>query len=653
MNKVGKKIIVCLNLLIIMLFTVFGAIPAFAAEEEKESALVYVIGYEVPGGAIVPGSDFTLILTVKNVSSRAMADDVVLSVTNPAGVAPEYGTVSTAYVGILFAGDTARVPLKYTANANMSVEELKFSVNVICDGGTTINEVRVPVVLKEKAQVFVAGYEASTQEVALGSDFTLTVKLKNQSKDTAAKDVLVTLNNLEGVVPQYGTLCTARVDSIRANGSAEVKFKLSCDKNFSASNLKLVVEVAGEGGASSNLISIPVEEMPEIPEEPEVPEVGIIGYEATKKSIAPGDKFSVSLNVKNFSKETNAENITVMLTSPAGVILEYGTLNAVRIEQIAANAIEKVKFTFTATSALSANELYFTASVSGGKSPSEMQFCIPVGKAPQLSVVGYEVSNGLIIPGNDFALKVKIKNQSTEVTAENIEVMIADPNGVIPEYGKVGSTFIESIAPGAIEEICFRYSSDTTIKTSNVSFNVGVLYNELSTSAQIRVPTGRMTDVSVDRVSMPDQLLIGKTGYASAMIENLEETEVSNVIMVARCNGKDIASAKIGTMSAKTYKTQAVSLMFEEEGQYAVDLLLTYTNGEGENKEYVISSGFIQVVDEEKVKDNNNDSSFLPVDVPSAEQSNGVSRVLLLSISGVLLIILCCVVLILLYRRKK
>ena len=115
MNKASKKIIVCLSLLVLMLFSAFGTKPAYAEDEESEGkALVYVTGYEVSGKKVIPGSDFSLTLTLKNSSSTVTAEDVVVTISNPAGVAPEYGAVSTLQAGTIAAGGTKKVTLKCT-----------------------------------------------------------------------------------------------------------------------------------------------------------------------------------------------------------------------------------------------------------------------------------------------------------------------------------------------------------------------------------------------------------------------------------------------------------------------------------------------------------------------------------------------------------
>jgi len=346
--------------------------------------------------------------------------------------------------------------------------------------------------------------------------------------------------------------------------------------------------------------------------------------------------------------------VVVTLSNPSGVIPEYGTVNVERIDSIAPEETVEVNFKFTATSDLTANELYFTAAVTGNFSSSSTQFSIPIKKIAQLYVSGYEVTNATIVPGNDFTLKVLVTNQSADVTVRDIMVMITNPTGVIPEYGKVGIDVIESLAPGATGEVFFRYSADTYIKTSELNFVVGVYYDNLSVNGQIRVPVGKVADIAIEQSTMPENMVAGKHGYASAVIENLDETGISNVVMVARCDGKDIATANIGMISAKTAKTQSLSLLFEEVGEYAVDLVLTYTNGEGHNKELMISSSTVQVVDEEEYIEKNEGENAKPIiDTPEPEKETGISNLLLLSVSGILLIGLCCVILILLYRRKK
>lgn len=270
-------------------------------------------------------------------------------------------------------------------------------------------------------------------------------------------------------------------------------------------------------------------------------------------------------------------------------------------------------------------------------------------------VAGYEVTNETITPGGEFVLTMQIKNYSSRFTAEDVVVTVSNPEGVVPEYGTVNVAYIDKIPSDSSKEVSFKYSANSDIKVTELNFTVDVISDTSSSSAQLRIPVGRMTDFEVEEYAIPEKLEVGKVGYASALVENVGNSGVSNVVMVARCEGKDIASANIGTISAGTTKTQYVGLVFEEEGKHAVEFLLTYVNSEGVNKEFVICSDIVSVtsavkeVTETEVK---NDSNVNSEKQENANEKIGTGSIVVISVSGVLLIALCCVILLLLYRRK-
>ncbi|MGN0403510.1 MAG: hypothetical protein ACI4HQ_14800 [Acetatifactor sp.] len=275
-------------------------------------------------------------------------------------------------------------------------------------------------------------------------------------------------------------------------------------------------------------------------------------------------------------------------------------------------------------------------------------------KTSMTMVAGYKVTNETIIPGDDFTLTILLQNFSMDTDAENVVVVVSNPKGVAPEYGTVSQTFLGTLKCGETKEVSFRYTSSATLDCEELNFVAGAISDDYSFSTELRVPVGRTVDFDVEDAALPEELGVGKTGYASAMVETLGNKGVSNVVMVARCDGEDIASANIGTMSAGTTKSQSVSLTFDKEGQYAVELLLTYTNGEGMNKEFSIDSRIIKVVSEKEQLP----AAEKQPDTVGQEQEpgdNGTMRtnnIIVMCLSGVLLIGVCCVILVLIYRRK-
>lgn len=275
--------------------------------------------------------------------------------------------------------------------------------------------------------------------------------------------------------------------------------------------------------------------------------------------------------------------------------------------------------------------------------------------AEELYVIGYEVTNETITPGSDFTLTVKLQNFSPVATAQRAIVVINNPEGVIPEYGTVSQAYLENIGPGDSVEVSFKYNTNTSIEAKSLNFTVNITSEAFWGTTQLRIPVGRMVDFETADVFIPETLILNKTEYLSAMIENLGSMGVSNVVMIARCDGEDIASSNIGTIAAGTIKTQSLSVVLQEEGQHTLELVLTYTNSDGENKEYVIASDIITV--SKDIEEIGQTSDLTETENQIGQSSNtqnsiGNNSIIIICICGILLIVVCCIILLLLYRRK-
>ena len=268
-----------------------------------------------------------------------------------------------------------------------------------------------------------------------------------------------------------------------------------------------------------------------------------------------------------------------------------------------------------------------------------------------LYVTDYSVTNETIIPGKEFTLKMTLKNFSSKVAANDIIVMIDNPDGVVPEYGSVSVEYIDTLAPKATKTLKFNYNADSEIEASELNYIVYTSSDSYNTSTPVRIAVGREGDVVVEEFTAPEKYEVGKTDYISALIENVSGKEVNNVVMVAKCDDAEVASATIGTMPIGVSKTQYVSVTFDEPGQHSYEVLLRYTDGEGVNKEFSIGSGMLTVSESNA----SGDAAVKPADT-STEQTMqntfGASNIVIMCTIGVLMIAVCCVILILLYRRK-
>lgn len=268
-----------------------------------------------------------------------------------------------------------------------------------------------------------------------------------------------------------------------------------------------------------------------------------------------------------------------------------------------------------------------------------------------LYVTDYSVTNESIIPGKEFTLKMTLKNFSDKDTANDVMVIIDNPEGVVPEYGTVSVEYIDSIAPKASKSLKFGYTADNNIEVSELNFLVYTSWDEYHTNSPIRIAVGKEGDVVVEECTIPEKFTVGKTDYISALVENVSGGAVNNLVMAAICDDEEIASETIGTLPAGASKTQYISVTFDKEGQHSYDLVLRYTDEEGVNKEYSMGSGML-IVDAPDLIDNVNNGQTNTAGPQEADNNAGAGNIVIICTIGILMIAICCVVLILLYRRK-
>ncbi len=143
-NRV-KRLMNFTMLFVLALSLLFGTgIKATAAETNQIPPIIYVEKYEITNERIIPGESFALSITVKNYSNSVNATDVQVTVQNPYGVAPVYGTVSQLYVGTINAGEEQTVSFEYDSWNTIKSDTLDFQVAVSARNAYNSFTLRVP-----------------------------------------------------------------------------------------------------------------------------------------------------------------------------------------------------------------------------------------------------------------------------------------------------------------------------------------------------------------------------------------------------------------------------------------------------------------------------------------------------------------------------
>ena len=137
MNKNSIRI---QSLLLVILMLMFGSVINPIGVKAANVVLVEVGGFSVEGDVLVPGTDTTIALEVKNVSKSTGADNVILTITSKSDcVYPAYGTGNQFYIGHLDGGETKLIEIPVSVSRGLDGE----NVNLTCSFSYLHDDTRV------------------------------------------------------------------------------------------------------------------------------------------------------------------------------------------------------------------------------------------------------------------------------------------------------------------------------------------------------------------------------------------------------------------------------------------------------------------------------------------------------------------------------
>lgn len=141
MKKIHTSFVIVLCLLVLSL-----SVPQkVKAADKSEFPFISVESYSVTKEKIIPGSDFTLTLGLKNNSETTPAKNVVIGMVCPSGVSPKYGTPGQAYLKEIAKGDIVDVSFEFSTIEEIYSFYLDFQVSIFCDDSNNSLLLRIPV----------------------------------------------------------------------------------------------------------------------------------------------------------------------------------------------------------------------------------------------------------------------------------------------------------------------------------------------------------------------------------------------------------------------------------------------------------------------------------------------------------------------------
>ena len=269
---------------------------------------------------------------------------------------------------------------------------------------------------------------------------------------------------------------------------------------------------------------------------------------------------------------------------------------------------------------------------------------------PYIVVDGYELTKEKVIPGEDFTLTLKLRNSSKTMVANDVVINVTNPSGVLPVYGKVSQSLIDSIAPGKSVEVSFDYTSMTELVGDYLDFYVsasGTTY----TNVVLRVPLGVDSPFTILASGIPTNMYVDEIAATYVSFKVLGEENVRNVYLELQVDGEGISKSSIGTLTPGVTRTQSLSPMLNTPGIYEAKLVLYYDDETTQTQSVEVESAVINV---QKRVDESTENNNTPIEIPDTNQQEDtmLDKGILLGVGGIVVLLMLTAVVWVVRKRR-
>lgn len=220
---------------------------------------------------------------------------------------------------------------------------------------------------------------------------------------------------------------------------------------------------------------------------------------------------------------------------------------------------------------------------------------------PYIIVDSYSYGNGSVTAGDEFTLKLILRNTSKTHSLENI-VMNVSPMGVFSMASSSNTFFIPKLQAGSIMEHSITLNAGLTKVTDDKdanSIDIKFTYQYAGTDVK-KLESGTSNEKITLPVNFPDRFELGipesdDTAYIgedfniSVPMVNKGRSGVYNLTAFVRGDGiKNQGQTQyIGNLNAGTESSADFSLQYLEPGDYSGEIVVTYEDANMNPKEVV------------------------------------------------------------------
>lgn len=281
----------------------------------------------------------------------------------------------------------------------------------------------------------------------------------------------------------------------------------------------------------------------------------------------------------------------------------------------------------------------------------------------RIIVDSFETDPAEIYAGQDFTLKVRMKNASNSIAASNIlftfESEAVSDSPVFTTVNGSNSVVVNSLAPGASDTLTIKFSSSPTAEQRSYTITINEQYDSpefKNAKEAVKIAVGLKQEARLNTGTievMPDAISVGEESNVMFSINNTGKVMLYNVNAVFEADSIQKNEAYVGNIEPG--KSGNVDTMINgiapttDDGK--VKLSITYEDENG--KVSTVEKEIQLIVNEDQSMDESNvDDTWNSDDVQPEPSTTDKLKHLAIPV-GIVGVVLAAVILVVIRRKKK
>ena len=281
----------------------------------------------------------------------------------------------------------------------------------------------------------------------------------------------------------------------------------------------------------------------------------------------------------------------------------------------------------------------------------------------RIIVDSFETDPAEIYAGQDFTLKVRMKNASNSIVASNIlftfESEAVSDSPVFTTVNGSNSVVVNSLAPGASDTLTIKFSSSPTAEQRSYTITINEQYDSpefKNAKEAVKIAVGLKQEARLNTGTievMPDAISVGEESNVMFSINNTGKVMLYNVNAVFEADSIQKNEAYVGNIEPG--KSGNVDTMINgiaptaDDGKVKLSITYEDENGKVSTVEKEIQ---LMVNEDQSMDESNVDDTWSSDDIQPEPSTTDKLKHLAIPV-GIVGVVLAAVILVVIRRKKK